>query len=122
MSTPVQVKKIAKRPLAITNGMFSLRGVLLVGCSALSQSRRKGCACSPALLPGLDCLFAHTNFQIGSTAMQLKIKQQLQTVSAGQKGYVGPLQLLSRLGLTGMYHGTGTNHIVCSMKDSEVLW
>lgn len=40
--------------------------------------------------------------------MQLKIKQQLQTVSAGQKGYVGPLELLRRLGLTGIYHGTGS--------------
>lgn len=38
--------------------------------------------------------------------VQLKIRQQLQHLSAGQKGYMGPLQLLRRLGLSGMYHGT----------------
>jgi hypothetical protein len=41
-----------------------------------------------------------------SMRVQLKIRQQLQQVSAGQEGYVGPLKLLQRIGLKGAYHGT----------------
>jgi solute carrier family 25 (mitochondrial carnitine/acylcarnitine transporter), member 20/29 len=39
--------------------------------------------------------------------VQLKIRQQVQKASFGQKGYTGPLQLLRKLGLSGAYHGTG---------------